>query len=206
MKLSSIAARPHRSCIGSRHGGFSTVELLITLAVILVLAAIASPMLVRTLRIYQLNSSATQLAEMLKLTRFEAIRKNTKADCVFQPSGTNWTVSTALANGTPGAQQTQVVLGGYANLLPAGSPVPDTTPIAGTLGGGGVLNPVSGAAGFIRFDARGAVDFQGGPLSVQVFYIGSADTSAGYRAVLVFPAGTTQIWRSAAAGDWQRTG
>jgi hypothetical protein len=192
--------RPRRLC-----RGFSTVETLISLAVILILGAIVAPITVRTLRLYQLDDKSTQLAGMIKLTRFEAIRKNTKVDCVFQVSGANWTVSTALANGTPGAQQTQLVLGGYANLLPAGAPVPDTTPIAGTLGGGGALNAVSGAAGLIRFDARGAVDFQGAPLSVQVFYLGSADTSAGYRAVLVLPSGATQIWRSSAAGDWRRT-
>jgi len=179
--------------------------MLISLAVILILGAIVAPMTVRTMRLYQLDDKATQLAGIIKLTRFEAIRKNTRVDCVFQASGANWTVSTALASGTPGAQQTQLLLGGYANLLPVGPPVPDTTPIAGALGGGGALNPVSGAAGFIRFDARGAVDFQGAPLSVQAFYIGSADTSAGYRAVLVLPSGVTQIWASSAAGDWRRT-
>src|SRR5262249_24902794 len=145
------------------------------------LGAIASPMLLRALRIYQLNDGATQLAGMLKLTRFDAIRNNTKVDCKFQPNGTNWTVSSAFANGTPGPRQTQLVLGGYTNLLPAGL-VPSPAPIAATLGGGGSLglNAVSGAAGFVRFDSRGAVDFSGGGWSVQVFYLGNAgDPSAG---------------------------
>ncbi len=186
--------------------GFSTVEMLIVLAVILLIAAFASPMLVRAVRIYQTNSAATQLAGMLKLTRFEAIRNNTKADCRFQASGANWRVWSALANGAAGAQQTQLMLGGYATLLPAGA-VPDTAPIAATLGGGGTLGlrTVSGAPGFIRYDARGAVDFQGAAWSVQIFYLGNTtDPSGGYRAVLVMPAGTTQVWRTSTAGDWQR--
>jgi len=180
----------------------------VTLGLILILGAFAVPMLMRALRIYQLNDNATQLAGMLKLTRFEAIRNNTKVDCKFQPSGAGWMVWSAFANGAPGAQQRQLALGGYANLLPAGPPVPDPAPIAATLGGGGTLglNTVSGATGLIRFDSRGAVDFQGAAWSVQVFYLGNAgDPSAGYRAVLVMPAGTTQIWRASAAGDWQRT-
>jgi len=190
--------------------GFSTIELAVTLSLILILGAIAVPVLIRALRIYQLNDNATQMAGMLKLTRFQAIRNNTEVDCRFRPNGAGWTVWSAFANGAPGAQQKQLVLGGYANLLPAGPPVPDPAPIAASMGGGGALglNTVSGAAGFIRFDSRGAVDFQGegAAWSVQVFYIGSAgDPSAGYRAVLVMPAGTTQIWRASAAGDWQRT-
>jgi len=182
--------------------------MLITVVVILILIAVASPMLLRLVRIYQLNNSATQLAGMVKLTRFEAIRNNTKVDCKFQTNGGNWTIWSAFANGGPGAQQTQLVLGGYANMLPAGPPVPDPSAIAATLGGGGTLGlaTVSGAAGFIRFDARGAVDFQGGPWSVQVFYLGNAaDPSPGYRAVLVMPGGTTQIWTASVAGNWQRT-
>lgn len=204
MKPSPTTARRRENRIRPPHGGFSTVELVITLAVILVLAAIASPMLVRTLRIYQLNSSATQLAEMLKLTRFEAIRNNTRVPCGFQQNGTNWTVwKDTNGNGIPDGTETQLVMGGYADLLPAGA-VPSPAPIAAAMGGGGTLTltAVSGANGLIWFDARGAAN----PAAVLVLYLGSAtDASAGYRAVLVFPAGTTQIWSSSAAGDWQRT-
>jgi prepilin-type N-terminal cleavage/methylation domain-containing protein len=201
-----VQRRPYSLGPGSR--GFSAIELTVTLSLILILGAIAVPMLMRTLRIYQLNDSATQLAGILKLTRFQAIRSNTEVDCKFQPTLAGWTVWSAFANGAAGSQQTQLALGGYANLLPAGPPVPDPAPIAATLGGGGTLglNTVSGATGLIRFDSRGAVDFQGAAWSVQVFYIGNAgDPTAGYRAVLVMPAGTTQIWRASAAGDWQRT-
>jgi len=203
-KLISIGIRrpgPERS------SGFSVIEMVITLGLILVLAAFTAPMLLRTVRVYQLNDSATQLAAMLKVTRFEAIRRNTKVDCQFEQDGANWRVWSALANGNPGARPAQLVLGGYANLLPAGPPVPDPTPIGLTLGAGGTLglNTVSGANGFVRFDARGAVDFGGAAWVVKVFFLGSADSSVGYRAVLVMPAGTTQVWRASAAGDWRRT-
>jgi len=179
----------------------------ISLVVILILGAIASPMLMKAVRIYQLNDSATRLADMVKVTRFEAIRNNKKADVRFQQNGTTWLVwKDSNLNGAPDVTETQMVLGGYADMLPAGA-VPDTSPIASTLGAGGTLglNTVSGANGSIRFDTRGAVDFGGAAWSVKVFYLGNAaDTASGYRAVLVMPAGATQIWAASAAGDWRR--
>jgi type II secretory pathway pseudopilin PulG len=183
------------------------VELVVALAVILVLGAIASPQLMKALRSYELNDSATRLAGMLKLTRFEAIRNNRNSDLRFQQNGTAWTVwKDTNTNGTPDTNETQMVLGGYADMLPAGA-VPNTAPITATLGGGGALalTTLSGANGAVRFDARGAISFPGAP-TVYVFYLGSAtDADPGYRAVLVMPAGATQIWRTSAAGDWQRT-
>ena len=185
--------------------GFSTVEMVITLAVILILGAIASPMLMRSVRIYQLNDSATRLADIVKLTRFDAIRNNKNADVRFQQNGANWLVwRDSNINGTPDPTETQLVLGGYADMLAAGA-VPNPAPIAASLGGGGtlIMNTVSGANGSIRFDARGALVPVG---NVYVFYLGNAgDPASGYRAVLVMPAGTTQIWISSAAGDWRRT-
>src|SRR5215813_455285 len=161
--------------------GFSTVEMVVALTVILIIGAIASPMLVRSVRAYQLNDSATRLADIVKLTRFEAIRKNKNADVRFQQNGSNWMVwNDSNINGTLDATETEIVLSGYADMLPAGV-APDSTPIAATLGAGGTLalNTVSGANGSIRFDARGAVVFPGAP-TVYVFWLGNAtDTSTG---------------------------
>ena len=185
MKLHRKLGRRRRASGLVHASGFSTVEMVITLAVILALGAVATPILLKNLRVYQLNDSATRLADLLKLTRFEAIRNNTKTNCQFQQNGTIWTVGVASVNGTTPVTQTQLVLGGYADMLTAGA-VPDPSPIAASLGGGGTLalSTVSGANGFIRFDARGAVDFAGAPWSVQVFYLGSAaDSASGYRAV-----------------------
>src|ERR1700716_1940854 len=132
LKDKHASERPRLGRLPSR--GFSTVEVLVTLALILVLGAIASPMLIRTVRIYQLNDGATQLAGMLKLTRFEAISKNTKVDCRFQASGARWTMwKDSNLNGTPDATETQLVLGGYADLLAAAA-VPDPAAITASLG------------------------------------------------------------------------
>lgn len=184
------------------------MEMAISLAILLILSAIASPLLLRTLRLYQLNDSATRLAGLLKLTRFEAIRNNTKVACGFQKNGATWIVwKDSNGNGQPDPQETQLVLGSYADMLPPAA-APSPAPIAATIGGGGMLalSVASGANGSITFDARGAVDFGGNPPAVRVWYLGNAaDANSGYRAVLVFPSGATQIWTSSVAGDWRRT-
>jgi Tfp pilus assembly protein FimT len=185
--------------------GFSTLEVMVSLGVILILGAIVSPQIVRTLRTYTLNDKSTRLAGMVKLTRFEAIRKNTKVSLGLVQGGGQWTAwKDTIANGTPDATEVQEVFGEPANLLAAAA-APNPAAIAATVGTLN-LSVVSGANGTIAFDARGAVDYGAGPPAVYVFYVGSAtDPQVGYRAVVVLPSGATQVWSATSAGDWRRT-
>src|SRR5262249_27857460 len=74
-----------------RSRGFSMVELAVSLTVVLILTAIAIPSLLRSFRTYQLNDAAARLADMLKFTRFEAVRKNTQVSFyVVQQTGTDF--------------------------------------------------------------------------------------------------------------------
>jgi len=50
------------------------VELVVSMTVMLILTAIAIPTLMRSFRAYQLNDTATRLADMLKFTRFDPVR------------------------------------------------------------------------------------------------------------------------------------
>jgi len=74
----------------SRIAGFSMVELGVSLTVLLILTAIAIPSLMRSFRTYQLNDAAARLSDMLKFTRFEAVRRNTQVNFLILPSGTDW--------------------------------------------------------------------------------------------------------------------
>ena len=59
----------------------------------------------------------------------------------------------------------------------------------------------SPTSGVITFDARGAVTSP----NVNAFYLSSAIApEAGYRAVLLMPAGSIQIWTADASGYWQQ--
>ena len=73
MKLSAHFTSPR----GSRRNGFSLVELILSLVVLLIITTLAVPVVVRSLQTYQLNSTASQLAGLLKFTKFGAIRQNT---------------------------------------------------------------------------------------------------------------------------------
>jgi Tfp pilus assembly protein FimT len=174
----------------------------------LILSAIAIPTLMRSLRTYQLNDAATRLAAMLKFTRFEAVRRNTQVNFRMQASGAGWLVGTDSDNdGTIDPKEKQELIAGFATLLSAGAPPPNA--ITAALGGA-TLTTKSGSAGTITFDARGAIRTAiGGSVTANtyVFYIGSStDPEFGYRAVILLPSGSTQIWTAPNGGPWQRVG
>jgi len=189
----------------SRIAGFSMVELLVSLAVLLILTAIAIPSLMRSFRTYQLNDAASRLADMLKFTRFEAVRRNKQVCFLMQQSGSTWIIGTdSNCTGTLDANRRQEVIAGFATLLPAGT-APSPTAISAALSGAS-LTTESGSNGSVVFDARGAIRV-GGTVSssVFVFYVGSAaDPEFGYRAVILLPGGSTQIWTAPSGGTWQQ--
>lgn len=196
MKRRTNFTSPHRGL----QTGFSFLELLVSLAVILIISAAAIPVIVHTLRVYQLNSTASQLASILKFTRFEAIRRNKPVSCRIVQNGANWQIR------VDGAEP-QVVVTGSDTLLPAGS-APSPAAITNALGagvGGMTLTVRSGANGSIAFDQRGAVSSGGGADTIYLLYLGNAtDQSFGYRAVVVLPSGVVQVWTASYAGDWKR--
>jgi len=181
------------------------VELAVSLCVLLILTAIAIPTLMRSFRTYQLNDAAARLSAMLKFTRFEAVRRNTQVSFRMQTSGTGWIIGVdSNGNGTIDPAEKQEVLTGFETLLPMGAP-PSPTPIITALGVAG-LTTMSGNPGSVTFDARGAIRVANVVSSnVDVFYVGSAsDPEFGYRAVILLPSGSTQIWTVPAGGIWQQ--
>lgn len=177
------------------------------MTVLLILTAIAIPSLMRSIRAYQLNDAAGRLSDMLKYTRFEAVRRNTVVDFRMQSSGTGWIIWVdTIRNSTIDAAETQQVISGFATLLPAGAP-PNSASITATLNGA-TLTTLSGNPGSVTFDARGAIRVGGTvSTSVYVFYVGSAtNPEFGYRAVILLPSGAVQIWTAPAGGTWQRVG
>lgn len=67
--------------------GFSLIELLIVVGIILVLSAIATPSLFRAIRSYQLESSGRQVGNMLLRARYEAMQRNRRVCAVFNRVG-----------------------------------------------------------------------------------------------------------------------
>ncbi|HVH72736.1 MAG TPA: GspH/FimT family pseudopilin [Candidatus Dormibacteraeota bacterium] len=191
--------------------GFSLAELVVSICVMLILTALAIPSLMHSLRAYQLNQTAAAVSDMLKFTRFEAVRRNTQINLQVTQNGTSWIVWTdALRAGNGGPidpRDKQQLITGFATLLPAGAPVPAPTAITAALGGG-ALTTLSGANNTVTFDARGAIRLGiGGGVSnlVYVFYVGSnGGPDYGYRAVVLLPNGSTQIWTASTGGPWRQ--
>src|SRR5256885_10251820 len=69
-----------------RSHGFSMIELLAVMAVILVVSAISTPSFMRAYQYYQVSNAATSMGNVIKYTRYEAIRRNTPINCVIGPA------------------------------------------------------------------------------------------------------------------------
>ena len=185
------------------------VELAVSLTILLILSAIAIPTMMRSLRSYQLNDSAGRVADILKFTRFEAVRRNTAVNLQIQlqQNGADWVVWTdSLNNGVLDPIEKQALIAGIMTLLPAGG-LPNTNAFKAALGNNTAFSILSGVNGFVTFDARGAVLLGAAPpTTVYVLYVGSpANADFGYRAVLLLPTGGTQIWSAPpGANTWQR--
>jgi len=190
-----------------RDSGFSLTELVVAMAVAMILMAVALPYFLRAYRFYQLNNAATQMADILRLTRYEAIRLNRTVDCVIQPDSGDPTMTRASltdANGIAltGSSSRVTLLGSSGNLIDAGSvTVAGSLPAAAGIGGA-APTAISPTGGTVQFDARGALN----PANITVFYLNSPGSpESGFRAVLLMPAGSIQIWTGVSKGNWQQT-
>src|SRR5277367_919562 len=120
------------------HDGFSLVEMVVSIAVLLILAAVAMPSLTRAFASYQLNDAAARLAGIIKFTRYEAIRLNKPVDCQIQQSGAGWLVyGDTNRNHLPDPGETQDAITGQNTLLPIGGAIPSPGPIVAALGSSG---------------------------------------------------------------------
>lgn len=186
--------------------GFSLTELVVALAVALILMAIGLPSFLRAYHSYLLTNSASQMADILRLSRYEAIRLNRHVDCKIQQTYAGDPTLTLVwadsnRNGVQDTGEKMILLGSSGNLMDPGS-VPATTGamLAQAVSGVTPIAP-SPSGAVITFDARGAVT----PPNVSVFYLSSTVApEAGYRAVLLMPAGSIQIWTADASGYWQQ--
>jgi prepilin-type N-terminal cleavage/methylation domain-containing protein len=209
MELSAKSIRAPRG-----ENGFSLVELLLSLVVLLIITTLAVPVVIRSLQAYQLNSYASQVAGMLKFAKFEAIRQNTPVSCQILQQTAGWLVWVdSNGNGVPDGPEPQMYVSGSFALLPGGS-VPNSGPIATALGPGTTGVPwtvLSGSPSAEWYDQRGVLCFQETPVcpatpqSVYAIYLGNPnDPSAGYRAIITLPSGAVQVWSASSSGTWQR--
>jgi len=182
--------------------GFTLIEAVVTFGIILVVAAIAAPQVTRAVRTYRLSGAATDVANMIQRTRFEAIRRNviTRTRALQDANG-RWQVYIDLNNDRNPNAATEPYIFLPADMTFLG--FADVPPV-NTMGyPQNVQLPANNA---ISFDPRGTVDFGvGGAPAVLVVFLGAPnDPSYGFRAIALTPAGKTRIWRaSSQAAAWE---
>lgn len=170
------------------------IELLVVVGIIGVVALIAAPTVVRNLRAYRVGAVATDVANFCQRTRYEAIRRNIVTTARAQITANQWQVWIDYDNDkNVDADEPFILLPADMVFLDQGQvPPPDSMGYPST----------RLIQGELAFNSRGTVDFNGVAPAVMLAYIGNPnDTSAGYRAVAVTPAGKTKVWRSAGTGD-----
>jgi type IV fimbrial biogenesis protein FimT len=187
---------PRRKCL-SRVAGYSMVEMMMTLAIGLVLASIALPTMVGAIQSYRLNSAAQQVANLIELTRYSAIRRNSLMSLQMTVKNGSTVFYVDLnGNGSPDPIEPMVMLPSdmqLANHQPL-------TPAATSTG----LAPTQDFTSQITFDYRGTVNFSGGGAVAAYFlalgYVNQAQY--GCRAITVTPMGQSKVWKAPASGSW----
>lgn len=182
----SILGKPRRA------KGFSAIELVVAMAVVLIISGIALPSISTNMRVYQLNSVASMVADQLKSSRFDAIRRNVPQTCYISPVSGGYRLWTDTAGtGTYVSTDHTTNITGAQGLI-GNSGVPTWSGLASAMGVSGTTTLSGGGQTTVTFDPRGAVV---GGNAINVLFIGYAGNPAlGYRAVVIMPSGSVQVW------------
>jgi prepilin-type N-terminal cleavage/methylation domain-containing protein len=180
-----------------KFAGYSLVEMMMTLAVGLILVSVALPAMIGAIQGYRLNSSAQQVASLVELTRYTAIRRNSLMTLrtVAQNGNTIFYID-LKGNSVLDAFDPMV-------LLPVDMQLANNQPLTPNATSTG-LRPTQDFVSQMTFDYRGTVSLQpGGPLAAYFLALGYVNQAQyGCRAITVTPMGQTKMWKAPAGGSW----
>lgn len=180
-----------------KSAGYSLVEMMMTLAIGLILASIALPTLIGAIQAYRLNSSAQQVANLVELARYTAIRRNSlmSVKTAVQNGNTIFYID-LKGNGVVDPIDPIVVLPADMQLANRQPLTPDPASIG--------LNPTQDFTTHITFDYRGTVNFSGGgPVATYFLAVGYINQAQyGCRAITVTPMGQSKVWKAPPSGPW----
>jgi prepilin-type N-terminal cleavage/methylation domain-containing protein len=178
-----------------RQSGFSLIELMVVMIILLAMMAIAIPNMIRGMAIYRLNSAATDVANLIQRTRYEAVRLNRTVACRANLGVLPQEIWIDLDNDNIRDADEPVV------LLPSNI----TFGVAGAPGGASMgLGATQVPPGVISYNARGVIEFGATPPVVFMMTLGDPnDPNLGFKAITVTPVGRTRVWTAnPGAGAW----
>lgn len=191
--------------------GFSLLEMMVVLAIVLIMSGIAVPTLMRSLQRYQLESAVRNIANVLMRARYEAIRQNRLIGTIYVgPTGglpARYGID-VNDNGALDAGEPYIFAARSMSLttLSGSFGKPDYTDLAG---------PPSLRIGFSpegKAYIRSGVTWALAPKIQAIFFVRGSGTTfieqfmdpkrhAG--SVTVTPAGRIRVWRVEGSGGWQ---
>jgi type IV fimbrial biogenesis protein FimT len=180
-----------------KHAGYSLVEMMVTLAIGLILVSVALPTMVSAIQSYRLNSTAQQLGNLIELTRYTAIRRNSVVRARTTPDNVTFFIDLD-GNGKLDSGEPMVMLPSDMELATSQCTKPD--PKTADQG----LASIQDFSGQITFDYRGTLNFSGGGSTAAYFlplaYVKQA--RYGCRAITVTQMGQTKLWKAPDGGTW----
>jgi prepilin-type N-terminal cleavage/methylation domain-containing protein len=177
--------------------GYSLVEMMMTLAVGLILVSVALPTMIGAIQGYRLNSIAQQVATLVELTRYTAIRRNSVVILQMKVIKGNTVFFIDLnGNGQPDANEPMVILPTDMQLANGQTLTPPSTSMA--------LGNTIDFASSMTFDYRGMLNYTNGVTPAPYFLALGYTSQAQYgtRAVTVTPIGQTKTWKAPSGGTW----
>jgi prepilin-type N-terminal cleavage/methylation domain-containing protein len=197
-----------------RGRGFSLIELIIVVAMIMILAAISVPRLLNTVSDINLRYAATNISGLLQSARMQGVRKNTfytVQPTTLSTGGTGYYVH--VQGGAYVAGDPVLPLGSQITAyIGLGSGAPNESTFAsGTSSNGLSFAPNAGpdapsfnARGLpcIGVPATGACPFVPGLGFVMFLSKSSALGNVSWASIAITPSGHIQIWTADSSGNW----
>jgi prepilin-type N-terminal cleavage/methylation domain-containing protein len=187
-----------------RRTGFSLIELVIVLAVVLTLVASALPAFLNSLNSYRLSNATQGLASLIDLNRFVAVQSNNSATLrQITQSGNAFLYIDKNNNSQMDASEQRLLLPSDMLILQPGSAVPGP---AATGFQYPTATVFASATSTLTFDARGTVNSCAGAAAVCMIIVGAPfSPQLGYRAITINPMGQIKTWTWSAktnGGTW----
>ena len=194
--------------------GFSLIELLIVVSIIMIVAAISVPRLLNTVSDINLRYAATNISGLLQSARMQSVRKNT----FYTVQGTTLTTGETgyyvhVQGGTYAVGDPLLPLGNQITAYTGlGSGAPNEASFtSGTSSNGLSFAPNAGtdapsfnARGLpcIGVPATGACPFVPGLGFVMFLSKSSALGNISWASIAITPSGHIQIWTTDSSGNW----
>jgi prepilin-type N-terminal cleavage/methylation domain-containing protein len=207
--------------------GFSLLELLICLVVMMVVTVAAFPTISKTMQVVRLQSSAQDVATLAERARILAVKNNTTYSIVFATiNGVQIACIDTNYDGTCGNAEPQVAMAKFVSLVTDGSgPSPNQITcgpvgsVACPPGVTGLNYAQQGPTAFVSYNDRGLPCvgpvptnepigtrcdelFNGNPVGFLYKFVYVGANSPSYAVITITPTGLVSEWLNSGGAKW----